>query len=113
MVHCGLGFTLIERLEMENKLTPEDMLTALLNPKIMVAAMLKVMAEKHGKLIDFQKVGCYSYELYRMPDNEYVVVKEPQMGGNIDEFKIEMCETEKEAEALFDQWADAEMGVKK
>ena len=98
---------------MENKLTPEDVLTALLNPKIMVAAMLKSMTEKHGKLVDFQKVGCYSYELYRMPDNKYAVVKEPQMGGNFDEFKIELCETEKEAEALFDQWADAEMGVKK
>ena len=98
---------------MKNKLTPEDMLTALLNPKIMVAAMLKSMTEKHGKLVDFQKVGCYSYELYRMPDNKYAVVKEPQMGGNFDEFKIELCETEKEAEALFDQWADAEMGVKK
>ncbi len=95
------------------KLTPEDMLTALLNPKILVAAMLKSITEKHGKLVDFQKVGCYSYELYRMPDNKFVVVKEPQMGGNFDEFKIEMCETEKEAEALFDQWADAEMGVKK
>lgn len=98
---------------MENKLTPEDMLTALLNPKVMVAAMLKSITEKHGKLTDFQKVGCYSYELYCMPDNKFVVVKEPQMGGNFDEFKIEMRETEKEAEALFDQWADAEMGVKK
>ena len=48
-----------------------------------------------------------------MPDNKFVVVKEPQMGGSIDEFKIELCETEKEAEALFDQWADAEMGVQK
>ena len=46
-----------------------------------------------------------------MPDNKYVVVKEPQMGGNFDEFKIEVRETEKEAEVLFDQWADAEMGV--
>ena len=88
---------------MGNKLTPEDMLTAL----------LKSITEKHGELVDFQKVGCYSYELYRMPDNKFVVVKEPQMGGNFDEFKIEMRETEKEAEALFDQWADAEMGVKK
>ena len=95
------------------KLTPEDILTALLNPKIMVSAMLKAIAEKHGKLVDFQKVGCYSYELCHMPDNKFVVVKEPQMGGNFDEFKIEMRETEKEAEALFDQWADAEMGVKK
>ncbi len=95
------------------KLTPEDMLTALLNPKIMVAAMLKSITEKHGKLVDSQKVGCYSYELYHMPDNKFVVVKEPQMGGDFDEFKIEMRETEKEAEALFDQWADAEMGVKK
>lgn len=95
------------------KLTPEDVLTALLNPKIMVAAMLKSITEKHGKLTDFQKVGCYSYELYHMPDNKFAVVKEPQMGGNFDEFKIEMRETEKEAEALFDQWADAEMGVKK
>ena len=98
---------------MEKKLTPEDMLTALLDPKIMVAAMLESITEKHGKLTDFQKVGCYSYELYRMPDNKYVVVKEPQMGGNFNEFKIEMCETEKEAEALFDQWADEEMGIKK
>ena len=48
-----------------------------------------------------------------MPDNKYVAVKDLQMGGSIDEFKIELCETEKEAEALFDQWADAEMGVKK
>ena len=95
------------------KLTPEDMLTALLNPKIMVAAMLKSITEKHGKLEDFQKVGCYSYELYRMPDNKFVVIKEPQMGGNFNEFKIEMRETEKEAEALFDQWADEKMGVKK
>lgn len=95
------------------KLTPEDMLIALLNPEIMVAAMLKSITEKHGKLTDFQKVGCYSYELYRMPDNKYVVVKEPQMGGNFDEFKIELCETEKEAEALFDQWADEEMGIKR
>lgn len=95
------------------KLTPEDMLTVLLNSKIAMAAMLKVMTEKHGKLEDFQKVGCYLYELYRMPDNKYAVVKEPKMGGSIDEFKIEMCETEKEAEALFDQWADEEMGVKK
>ena len=95
------------------KLTPEEILTALLNPKIIMAAMLKSMTEKHGKLVDFQKVGCYSYELYHMPDNKYVVVKESQMGGSIDEFKIEMRETEKEAEALFDQWADAEMGVKK
>ena len=95
------------------KLTPEDVLTALLNPKIMVAAMLKSMTEKHGELVDFQKVGCYSYELYRMPDNKFVAVKEPQMGGNFDEFKIEMRETEKEAEALFDQWADEKMGVKK
>ena len=97
----------------DTKLTPEDVLTALLNPKIIVAAMLKSITEKHGKLVDFQKVGCYSYELYHMPDDKYVVVKEPQMGGNFDEFKIEMRETEKEAEALFDQWADAEMGVKK
>lgn len=95
------------------KLTPEEMLTALLNPKIIMAAALKSITDKHGKLVDFQKVGCYSYELYHMPDNKYVVVKEPQMGGSIDEFKIEMRETEKEAEALFDQWADAEMGVKK
>ena len=90
---------------MENK----DLAEAL----IMAAAMLKSMTEKHGKLVDFQKVGCYSYELYRMPDNKYAVVKEPQMGGNFYEFEIELCETEKEAEALFDQWADAEMGVKK
>ena len=75
--------------------------------------MLKSITEKHGRLVDFQKVGCYSYELYRMPDNKFVVVKDLQMGGNIDEFKIEMCETEKEAEALFDQWADAEMGIKR
>ena len=95
------------------KLTPEDILTALLNPKIMMSAMLKAITEKHGKLVDFQKVGCYSYELYHMPDNKFVVVKEPQMGGNFDEFKIEMRETEKEAKALFDQWADAETGVKK
>lgn len=95
------------------KLIPEEVITALLNPKIVMAAMLKVTTEKHGKLVDFQKVGCYSYELYRMPDDKYVVVKEPQMGGNFDEFKIEMRETEKEAEALFDEWADAEMGVKK
>ena len=86
---------------------------AIINPKIMAAAMLKSMTEKHGELVDFQKVGCYSYELYRMPDNKYVVVKEPQMGSNFDEFKIEMRETEKEAEALFDQWADEEMGVNK
>ena len=98
---------------MDNKLTPEEMLIALLNPKIAMVAMLKVMTEKHGKLVDFQKVGCYSYELYRMPDNKFVVVKEPQMGGDFNEFKIEMRETEKEAEALLDQWADAEMGVKK
>ena len=98
---------------MENKDLAEALIMAIINPKIMVAAMLKSMTEKHGKLVDFQKVGCYSYELYRMPDNKFVVVKEPQMGGNFDEFKIEMCETEKEAEALFDQWADAEMGVKK
>lgn len=98
---------------MENKLTPEDMLTALLNPKIMMSAMLKAITEKHGELVDFQKVGRYSYELYRMPDNKFVVVKEPQMGGNFDEFKIEMRETEKEAEALFDQWAAEKMGVKK
>ena len=98
---------------MEKKLTPEDMLTALLNSEIMVAAMLKSITEKHGKLVDFQKVGCYSYELYCMPDNKHVVVKDLQMGGSIDEFKIELCETEKEAEALFDQWTDAEMGVKK
>lgn len=97
----------------DTKLTPEDVLTALLNPKVIMVAMIKSMTEKHGKLVDFQKVGRYSYELYRMPDNKYVVVKEPQMGGNFDEFKIELCETEKEAEALFDQWADAEMGVKK
>ena len=94
------------------KLTPEEMLAALLNPKLVAAAMLKVMTEKHGKLVDFKKVGCCSYELYRMPDNKYVVVKEPQMGGNFDEFKIELCEAEK-AEALFDQWADEEMGAKK
>lgn len=95
------------------KLTPEEMLTALLNPKIIMAAMLKSITKKHGKLVDFQKVGRYSYGLYHMPDNKYVVVKEPQMGGNFDEFKIEMRETEKEAEALFDEWADAEMGVKR
>lgn len=98
---------------MEKKDLAEALVMAIINPKIMVAAMLKSMTEKHGKLVDFQKVGCYSYELYRMPDDKYVVVKEPQMGGNFDEFKIEMCETEKEAEALFDQWADEEMGVKK
>lgn len=86
---------------------------AIIDPKIMVAAMLKSMTEKHGKLVDFQKVGRYSYELYHMPDNKFVVVKDLQMGGSIDEFKIELCETEKEAEALFDQWADAEMGVQK
>lgn len=98
---------------MEKKDLAEALVMAIINPKIMVAAMLKSMTEKHGKLVDFQKVGCYSYELYHMPDDKYVVVKEPQMGGNFDEFKIEMRETEKEAEALFDQWADAEMGVKK
>lgn len=98
---------------MEKKDLAEALIMAIINPKIMVAAMLKSMAEKHGKLMDFQKVGCYSYELYRMPDDRFIVVKEPQMGGSIDEFKIEMRETEKEAEALFDQWADAEMGVKK
>lgn len=98
---------------MEDKDIAKALAMVVINPKIAVAAMLKVMTEKHGKLVDFQKVGCYSYELYRMPDNKYVVVKEPQMGGNFDEFKIEVCETEKEAEALFDQWADAEMGVKK
>ena len=97
----------------DTKLTPEDVLTALLNPKIIMAAMVKSITEKHGELVDFQKVGCYSYELCRMPDDKYVVVKEPQMDGDFDEFKIEMRETEKEAEALFDQWADAEMGVKK
>ena len=98
---------------MENKDLAEALIMVIINQKIVVAAMLKSMTEKHGKLVDFQKVGRYSYELYRMPDNKYVVVKEPQMGGNFDEFKIELCETEKEAEALFDQWADAEMGVKK
>lgn len=98
---------------MENKDLAEALIMVIINPKIMVAAMMKSIIEKHGKLVDFQKVGCCSYELYCMPDNKYVVVKEPQMGGNFDEFKIEMCETEKEAEALFDQWADAEMGVKK
>ena len=113
MVYYGLGFTLIERLEMEKKDLAEMLVAAIIEPKIIMAAMLKAMTEKHGKLVDFQKVGCYSYELYRMPDNKCVVVKEPQMGGNFDEFKIELCETEKEAEALFDQWADAEMGVKK
>ena len=98
---------------MEKKDLAEALIMAIINPKIMVAAMLKSMTEKHGKLVDFQKVGRYSYELYRMPDNKFVVVKDLQMGGDIDEFKIEICETEKEAEALFDQWADAEMGVKK
>lgn len=98
---------------MEKKDLAEALVMAIVNPKIIVAAMLKSITEKHGKLTDFQKVGCYSYELYCMPDNKYVVVKEPQMGGNIDEFKIEMRETEKEAEALFDQWVDAKMGVKK
>ena len=98
---------------MENKDLAKALAMAIINPKIVMAAMLKVMTEKHGKLEDFHKVGCYSYELYRMPDDKYVVVKEPQMGGNFDEFKIEMRETEKEPEALFDQWADAEMGVKK
>lgn len=98
---------------MENKDLAEALIMAIINPKVMVAAMLKSITEKHGKLVDFQKVGRYSYELYHMPDNKFVVVKEPQMGGNFDEFKIEMRETEKEAEALFDQWADAEMGVKK
>lgn len=98
---------------MEDKDIAKALAMVVINPKIAMAAMLKVMTEKHGRLTDFQKVGCYSYELYRMPDNKYVVVKEPQMGGNFDEFKIELCETEKEAEALFDQWADAEMGVKK
>lgn len=75
---------------MENKDLAEALIMAIINPKIMMSAMLKAITEKHGKLVDFQKVGCYSYE-----------------------FKIEMRETEKEAEALFDQWADAEMGVKK
>lgn len=98
---------------MEKKDLAEVLVAAIIESKIIMAAMLKSMTEKHGKLVDFQKVGCYSYELYRMPDNKYVVVKEPQMGGNFDEFKIEMRETEKEAEALFDEWADAEMGVKK
>ena len=98
---------------MEDKDIAAALAMVVINPKIAMAAMLKVMTEKHGKLVDFQKVGCYSYELYRMPDNKCVVVKEPQMGGDFDEFKIEMRETEKEAEALFDQWADAEMGVKK
>ena len=98
---------------MKNKDLAETLIMAIVNPKIMVAAMLKSMTEKHGKLVDFQKVGRYSYELYRMPDNKFVVVKDLQMGGSIDEFKIELCETEKEAEALFDQWADAEMGVQK
>lgn len=98
---------------MENKDLAEALIMAIINPKIMMSAMLKAITEKHGKLVDFQKVGCYSYELYHMPDNKFVVVKEPQMGGNFNEFKIEMRETEKEAEALFDQWADAEMGVKK
>ena len=98
---------------MDNKDLAEALIMAIVNPKIMVAAMLKAITEKHGELVDFQKVGCYSYELYRMPDNKFVAVKEPQMGGNFDEFKIEMRETEKEAEVLFDQWADAEMGVKK
>lgn len=98
---------------MEDKDIAKALAAVVINPKIAVAAMLKVMTEKHGKLEDFQKVGCYSYELYRMPDNKYVVVKEPQMGGNFDEFKIELCETEKEAEALFDQWADEEMGIKR
>ena len=98
---------------MENKDLAEALIMAIVNPKIMVVAMLKSMTEKHGKLTDFQKIGRYSYELYRMPDNKFVVVKEPQMGGNFNEFKIKMRETEKEAEALFDQWADAEMGVKK
>lgn len=98
---------------MEKKDLAEALVMAIINPKIMVATMLKSMTEKHGKLVDFQKVGCYSYELYRMLDNKFVVVKEPQMGGNFDEFKIEMRETEKEAEALFDQWADEEMGAKK
>ena len=98
---------------MEDKDIAAALAMVVINPKIAMAAMLKVMTEKHGKLVDFQKVGCYSYELYRMPDNKCVVVKEPQMGGNFDEFKIKMRETEKEAEALFDEWADAEMGVKK
>ena len=98
---------------MENKDLAEALIMAIINPKIMMSAMLKAITEKHGELVDFQKVGCYSYELYRIPDNKFVVVKEPQMGGNFDEFKIEMRETEKDAEALFDQWADAEMGVKK
>ena len=98
---------------MEKKDLAEILVAAIIEPKIIMAAILKSMTEQHGKLVDFQKVGCYSYELYRMPYNKYVVVKEPQMGGNFDEFKIELCETEKEAEALFDQWADAEMGVKK
>ena len=96
---------------MEKKDLAEVLITAIVNPIIIMAAMLKSMTEKHGELVDFQKVGCYSYELYRMPDNKFVVVKEPQMGGNFDEFKIEMRETEKEA--LFDQWADEKMGVKK
>ena len=94
---------------MENK----DLAEALIMVAAMLAAMLKSMTEKHGKLVDFQKVGRYSYELYCTSDNKYVVVKDPQMGGSIDESKIELCETEKEAEALFDRWADAEMGVKK
>jgi len=98
---------------MEKKDLAEVLIAAIIEPKIIMAAVLKSLTEQHGKLVDFQKVGCYSYELYRMPDNKYVVVKEPQMGGNFDEFKIEMRETEKEAEALFDEWADAEMGVKK
>ena len=98
---------------MENKDLAEALIMAIINPRIMMSAMLKAITEKHGKLVDFQKVGCYSYELYHMPDNKFVVVKEPQMGGNFDEFKIEMRETEKEAEALFDQWADEKIGVKK
>jgi len=98
---------------MEKKNMAEVLAIMIIEPKIIMAAILKSMTAQYGKLVDFQKVGCYTYELYRMPDNKYVVVKEPQMGGNFDEFKIEMRETEKEAEALFDEWADAEMGGKK
>ena len=37
----------------DTKLTPEEMLIALLNPQIVMAAMLKSMTEKHGKLVNW------------------------------------------------------------
>ena len=73
----------------------------------------KHMKAQGGKMVEFNKGGRYTYEIWEFTGHDYIVMKKPAMGGNMDGFRAEPVESEDEAQSLMDKWILEEFGAKK